>query len=85
MTRRLQELRVYQIESAYRGKANHCCCGCAGTYYRDVVRIQRVLDVLVANQEAVHPYGGSCLSADIGNRTYSLYLRSPEATDYASN
>jgi hypothetical protein len=60
-----------KFNRAYIGKANHCCCGCAGDYYEDDATKQLVIGKILASQK-IDDFG-FCISAVVGKKLYTAY------------
>lgn len=71
------QIDVARIKQVYSGKANRCCCGCAGNYYEDERNKRRIAKLLQSNPATILEDGigdEELFSVEVGNRLYIAYL-----------
>lgn len=71
-------LMIEQVKRVYSGKANKCCCGCAGTYYEaadaaPAKMVKKVVGLINAADELLDDEAGH-KAIEIGDRVYIAYL-----------
>lgn len=73
----LQPIRIEEVKEIYKGKANTCACGCAGTYFTEehpqmLAKLLKKFNSLLAGAEVC---SSNCFMIEYGKQMIVVHTK----------